>query len=78
MTTAELVLSALLALCGFTLLGILITARRILAIDRKLLLEVRESQGYIVKILVRTTSDLLVALHALERQESKEAERRFG
>lgn len=77
MTTLEVVLTVLLSLCGLALLGILHTSRRMLAMHSDLLVEVRESQKAIVNILLRTSSDLLEAIRALEQEQAKETERQY-
>ena len=77
MTTLEIVLTALLSLCGFALFGILYTSWRMLAVHRDVLREVKESQRTIVSILLRTNSDLLEALRALEQEQAKEAKHQY-
>jgi hypothetical protein len=77
MTTLEVALTALLSLCGLALLGILYTSLRMLAMQGELLRGIRESQQSIVSILLRTTSDLLEALRALEQEQAKEPRRQY-
>lgn len=77
MTTLEVVLTALLSLSGLALLGILYTSLRMLSLHSELLREVRESQRNIVSILLRTSSDLLEALRALEQEQAKEVRRQY-
>jgi hypothetical protein len=64
----DILLAALLWLCGIALFGILYLTYKILTTLRQIRADFRESQKNLTNILLRTNSELLAAIHDLERK----------